>query len=120
MKVEGIKQFWHSIPRWLRNPYLFALTFFAVWMLLFDENNFSVQWKRMQEVKALDEKIAFYEHGIRETKQELKELTTNPETQEKFARERYYMKRENEDVFVFRTFEEEKPQPKKWWQKLLP
>ncbi len=111
--------YWKKIPAWLRNPYIITFAFFAAWMLFFDENNFAMQWKRKSEIAALSEKIGFYEKGIRETRHELKELTSNPETQEKFAREHYYMKRDNEDVYVFRKFEAEQQKPKSWWQKIF-
>jgi cell division protein FtsB len=111
--------YWNQIPAWLRNPYVISISFFAAWMLFFDENNFAVQWKRRCDVEVLSAKIDFYEKGIKETRHELKELTTNPETQEKFAREHYYMKHDNEDIYVFRKFEIEQEKPKRWWQKIF-
>jgi|APTNR8051073442_1049403.scaffolds.fasta_scaffold12964_3 cell division protein DivIC len=116
---KGFLSFWFMIPAWLRNPFVITISIFAVWMLFFDENNLSVQWKRKCEVAELSAKIDFYEKGIKETRHELKELTTNPETQEKFAREHYYMKHDNEDVFVFRKFETKQEKPKYWWQKIF-
>lgn len=116
---KGFLAYWNKIPKWMRNPFVIALTVFVVWMCFFDENNLAVQWKRKTEIAALTEKISFYDKGIKESKRELNELTNNPETQEKFAREHYYMKRDNEDVFVFRKFETEKEKPKSWWEKIF-
>jgi len=107
------------IPAWVKNPYLFCFTFFVVWMFFFDEHNFSVQWKRKNDLNDLNEKISFYEKNIAKTKTELNELRTNNETKEKFAREHYYMKRDNEDVFVFIDNKPAPAQPKHWWEKIF-
>lgn len=52
----------------------------------------------MQELKHERE---YYIGQIEKNKTEMKELFTNNKNLEKFAREKYYMKRSNEDVFVF-------------------
>lgn len=49
------------------------------------------------------EKKNFYVQQIKETNKQISELSSNPATQEKFAREHYWMKRDNEDVFVIVT-----------------
>lgn len=51
-------------------------------------------------MKELEDKRDFYKTEIRNDSIALHELTTNPETQEKFAREKYFMKKGNEDVIV--------------------
>ena len=58
------------------------------------------QYRRRHELGGLLEKKKFYLQQIEGTQKELSELTSNPATQEKFAREHYWMKRDNEDVFV--------------------
>ena len=116
---QQLRTYWTDIPVWLRNPYTISLTLFVIWMLFFDDNNMLVQWERRSEIQTLSDKISFYDKGIRESKEELKELTTNPATQEKFAREHYYMKRDNEGVFVFRKFETTQPEPKHWWERIF-
>jgi len=47
---------------------------------------------------------AYFNQEIEKTRNELEELTTNPVSLEKFAREQYYMKKDSEEVFVFTTF----------------
>ena len=88
------------IPPFFRSVYFIAALLFAVWMCFFDENNFITQYRRYAELSDLIEKREYYLEQIAKTDKEYKELTTNPETQEKFAREHYWMKRDNEDVFV--------------------
>lgn len=77
-----------------------ALIVFGVWMFVFDENNLLIQYRRFTELSSLLEKKEYYLEQISKTDKEFNELTTNPATQEKFAREHYRMKRDNEDVFV--------------------
>ena len=90
----------NRLPRFIRNPYLPVLLLFGIWMIFFDENNFVRQYTRYSELRNLNEKKNYYQIQISETNKELAELTTNPVTQEKFAREHFRMKRDNEDVFV--------------------
>jgi cell division protein DivIC len=84
----------------IRNPYLIALFLFFAWMIFMDENNLLNQYRKYSQLKELREKRAYYIEQIKTTNQQYAELTTNPESQEKFAREKYRMKRDNEDVFV--------------------
>ena len=89
-----------KLPVAVRNPFLPAFLLFAVWMIFFDENNVLTQYRKYSELSDLKEKKSFYVEQIAETNKEFAELTTNPATQEKFAREHFRMKRDNEDVFV--------------------
>ena len=82
------------------NPFFIAAIVFSVWMVCFDENNLITQYRKYRELADLREKRKFYRDQIKETQRAFSELTTNPATQEKFAREHYWMKRDNEDVFV--------------------
>ena len=60
-------------------------------------------------IAALLDKKKFYLQQIDQTQKQYSELTTNPETQEKFAREHYWMKRDNEDVFVLVKHDKTQP-----------
>jgi cell division protein DivIC len=84
----------------IRNHYLITLFLFFAWMIFMDENNLLNQYRKYSQLKELREKRAYYIEQIKTTNQQYAELTTNPESQEKFAREKYRMKRDNEDVFV--------------------
>src|SRR4051812_9484073 len=89
-----------KLPWWITNPICIASFLFMGWMLFMDDNNFLNQYRKHSELSALLEKRDFYVQQIKKTNKEFFELTTNPATQEKFAREHYRMKRDNEDVFV--------------------
>lgn len=96
----NIQQYWSKVPSIFKNPYFIVIVAFGVWMTFFDNNDLVTQYRRYKELNALNEKKAYYLKQIAITDEEYRELTTNPATQEKFAREHYHMKRDNEDVFV--------------------
>lgn len=86
--------------KYLKNKYILTSLVLLVWLIFFDANDFITQFKYKRKLNDLQEEKAFYKKEIKETKQSLYELTTNPHTLEKFAREQYLMKKENEDVFI--------------------
>lgn len=90
-----------KIPHWLKNKYAFTALFFIVWVLFFDQNDIITQFGYRSELNTLEKDRDFYRKEILKTKTELEELTTNPKTLEKFAREKYFMKKNNEEIFVF-------------------
>ena len=87
----------------ITNKYLVAVSVFAVMMLFFDDNNLFVQLDRKRQLNELLNKKKYYEEKIAGTTQELNKLQSNPAAIEKFVRENYMMKRDNEDVFVVET-----------------
>jgi cell division protein DivIC len=94
-----------KIPNWLKNKYMITVVVFMVWISFFDQNNFFTQYGFFKELESLEKDKAFFMEELTKTRQELNDLTTNPVTLEKFAREKYFMKKDNEEIFVF---EEEK------------
>lgn len=84
----------------LSNKYLLAGLFFIVWMLFFDQRDYFQQKERMAELQKLEAKKKYYEEQIGKAKKELADLQNDPAALEKFARERYLMKRDGEDVYI--------------------
>jgi cell division protein FtsL len=84
----------------LRNKYLIAVIIFAAIMLFFDHNNIFEQMQRRQELQELQAKKEYYNKEIEKAKKELADLSNNPAAIEKYAREHFQMKRDNEDVFI--------------------
>ena len=72
-------------------------------MLFIDHNDLFVQWNRKSELKKLQATKEFYAQKINKTQRELTDLQNNPAALEKYARENYYLKRDNEDVFILET-----------------
>lgn len=91
------------IPAFLRNKYFLAAAAFAVWMFFFDKNDFFTQRERQKELEALEASKQYYTEQIAEERKSLEELQSDPATIEKFAREKYLMKRDNEDVFLIQS-----------------
>jgi len=89
-----------GLPKWLTNIYFICGVSFVVWMVAIDDNNVFVQYRKHRELSELLAKKKFYVQQITETQKQLTELSTDKNTQEKYAREHYWMKRGNEDVFV--------------------
>jgi cell division protein FtsB len=83
-----------------RNKYFLSVAAFVVWMLFFDKNDIVAQYEFKSQVTKLQEEKDFYVKEIETVKKDLQELNTNLNTAEKFAREKYFMKKDNEDVFV--------------------
>jgi cell division protein FtsB len=92
----------------LRNKYFLTIAAFAVWMLFFDKNDMLSQYEYRSEVNKMQHEKDFYVKEIAAVKKDLKELDSNLNTAEKFAREKYFMKRNNEDVFVIIKAEHKK------------
>ena len=88
-----------SIQR-LKNKYVIASLLFIVWVAFFDQNNLVERMQNRKELNQLKEDKVYYEEQIKENAARLNELKTNNDNLEKFAREQYLMKKDNEDVFV--------------------
>ena len=84
----------------LNNKYILTALIFFLWIMLFDQNNLIERRKINKEYKELVEEKTYYQDKIEEDRKRIEELKTNNENLEKFAREQYLMKRENEDIFI--------------------
>ncbi|HEY5393064.1 MAG TPA: septum formation initiator family protein [Hanamia sp.] len=82
------------------NKYLITGIAFAVWMLFFDRNDVTLQIHRARELNKLEQNEKNMTVRITNTQQELDLLKTNPETLEKYAREKFMMKKDNEDLYI--------------------
>ena len=82
------------------NKYFLSALVFAGWMLFFDRNDLISQYDYRTELGKLQEEKDFYTIEIERVKKSLDELTSDQAMLEKFAREKYLMKKENEDVYV--------------------
>ncbi len=89
-----------KIPAWLRNKYVITIAAFFIWMLFFDRNNIISQAQLRMKLSEGREKKDYYSKQIAEVKKEKNELLTSPDSLEKFAREKYMMKKDDEDLFV--------------------
>ncbi len=88
------------IPAPLKNKYVLSIIAFFVWLTFFDKNDFYSQYRYRQQLKSLQTDKQYYLEQIDATRANLNELKSSPANLEKFARENYMMKRDNEDIFV--------------------
>ena len=89
------------IPAFLKNKYLLTIVGFAVWMLFFDRNDFISQLSRYEKLSELKTNTAYFDKKIETARAELEKRKTDPSAYERIAREKYYMKKDNEDIFLF-------------------
>ena len=84
-----------------KHKYLITIAAFLVIIVFLDENSLIQRDKHQQEINTLNSEITKYRKQFEEDTEKLKELTNNPEAMEKIAREKYLMKKPNEDIFIF-------------------
>ena len=84
-----------------KHKYLITIAAFLVIIVFLDENSLIQRAKHQQEINTLNSEITKYRKQFEEDTEKLKELTSNPEAMEKIAREKYLMKKPNEDIFIF-------------------
>ena len=80
--------------------YLIVAVVFVLWMLLFDTNNVWQQLKKFNEVNETQEKVDYYREEIEVLREKSKFFSEDEEELERYAREKFYMKKPSEDVFV--------------------
>ena len=83
-----------------KNKFFLVTVAFVVWMTFFDKNDLLSQYQYNQQVSKLEQERDFYKTETDKVSKDLEELTSNPQQLEKFAREKYLMRKDNEDVFV--------------------
>lgn len=98
----------NSIPAWLKNKYFLSVAIFTVWMFFFDDRDiYTTYISQRTELRNLNTSKTYYEQQIATTRASLDALKNNAATIEQYAREKYLMKRDNEDLFIIATKEKE-------------
>jgi cell division protein DivIC len=88
--------------KWIRilgSSYLLILLLFIVWMLFFDTNSFFIHNELNEEIEALENNKEFYRKEMEKDKEFLKKMEDSNEIED-FARQKYFLKKENEDIFI--------------------
>mgnify|MGYP000846876290 FL=1 len=88
------------VPVRLRNRYGAGILCFIAWIAFFDDHDLWTTYKLRRELSSLKEDHAYYAAEIQVTRERIHQLNSDAALLEKFARERYMFKRENEDIFV--------------------
>jgi len=97
MTLKQLKE--NKIFRFFSNRYVLILIVFVIWMTFGDENSFLLDREFNKEIDKLEADKEFYQTEINADKKKIKKLE-NPEQLDKYAREEYNMKKENEDIYI--------------------
>lgn len=87
---------WFSL---LTNMYILVLTAFVIWMLFFDTNSLLIHLELKKQINKLEKQQEFLREEIANDKKILEKLS-DPDELEKFAREQYYLKKKNEEIYL--------------------
>ena len=82
--------------------YIVIFVFFLIWMLFIDTNSWLIHRDLSKKIEKLEDRKEFYKNEISNDRKTLDEINNNPEMLEKYARERFYMKKKNEDIFIIK------------------
>lgn len=91
---------WNRFKPWLGNKYVLTLIIFLLWILIFDRSNWIDMFGELHKIRKLEKEREYYLKKIEYDRNRLRELRTSNENLEKFAREQYYMKKPDEEIFV--------------------
>lgn len=97
-----------KIIRILLNKYILILLVFIILVGFLDKNNTLRTLKTLREIKKLEQTKSYYQNEIARTKKETNNLMTNQKSLEKFARENYHMKKDDEEIIFIEVREPEK------------
>ena len=105
--MDRIQDIIKKLPKLLKNKYLILFLLFILWVVFIDDYNLINQSKIKNTVDDLKIQKEFYITEIKSDSTELYKLQNDPAEQERFAREKFLMKKENEDIFIIREKENE-------------
>jgi len=85
--------------KFLSNKYVWVLLFFSTWMIFLDNYSYFDHRILDNQIDELEDNKEYYQDEIRKDQENIKKLK-NPEQIEKYAREKYYMKKDSEDIYI--------------------
>ena len=88
------------IPSILKNKYVLVLIAALIWFLFFDQNNFIQQYRLSREMKNLENERDYFIMEIARDSTQIERLKNDTRELERYAREKYLMKKEGEDIFI--------------------
>jgi cell division protein DivIC len=98
--MSTVLKIWKKILPYVKNKFILTILIFIVWLLFFDRNNLIDRVQEMNHLRQLEKDKKYYIERIDNDSKRLEQLRTNNKNLEKFAREQYLMKKDNEDIFV--------------------
>jgi len=98
--ISRIKEF--ASKYMSKHIYWLVVAGFAVLTFTVGDSNLYKRYTYDEKIKSLEKEIGQYEEEIRINKKKLNDLRTDKEGLERFAREEFYMKKANEDIFIIK------------------
>ncbi len=95
-----MKQLIERIPPFLKNKYVLVLIAAVIWFIFFDQNNLVQQYRLSRQIKNLKQEKEYYQEQIAIDTLQIRKLKENPDELERYAREKYLMKKKDEDIFI--------------------
>ena len=89
--------------KFLKHKYFICIVVFVVWMSFFDVKDWGLLIERHNKISELEKSEKMLSKQIQETRAELNLLRSDAQSIERYAREKYYMKKDNEDIFLVKT-----------------
>ncbi len=99
-KKSVFRVYFEKIPAPFRNKYLLTASVFVIWITFFDQNDLISQRHLQNIINDMEAKKEHYKVEVENVKREKEALFSDQATLERFAREKYMMKKDNEDIFV--------------------
>lgn len=91
-----------NIKRIFLNKYVIVLLIFVVVIVFFDDHNLISRFQTLRKTDRVKKQIEYYEKDIKDNRQKINELKAGGKSVEKFAREQYLFKKDNEDIFIIK------------------
>ena len=100
------------VVKFVWNRYFILTIAFDVWMFFFDQNSFFVHRELDKQIKLLEVDESYFQEHLNTETEKLDQLNSNPAEIERIAREKHFLKKDDEDIFIIEQEKVNKPQKK--------
>ena len=101
-----------GVVKFVWNRYFILTLAFGIWMFFFDQNSFFVHRELDKQIKLLEVDESYYQEHLDTETEKLNQLNSNPAEIERIAREKHFLKKDDEDIFIIEQEKVNKPQKK--------
>ncbi|MEZ4827593.1 MAG: septum formation initiator family protein [Bacteroidia bacterium] len=98
--AQFVKRIFSRVSGVVTSKYFLVFVFAAVWMIFFDRYNLISQYKMSHQIKMLEKDEQHYREAIEKIDYQADQLFSNMDELERYAREKYYMRRSGEDIYI--------------------
>lgn len=88
------------LKKYVFNWYVLFVFVFLIWMIFFDSTSFLVIHDLNDEIEKYEKQVSYYKEEYEKNNSFYQKLMNNKREKEKYARENYFMKKENEEIFI--------------------